>query len=185
MLWRLNQNLKTMKSNGNFHNITIGKMGGSRRHFKNVIQQLLCSVGDIEERVRVAGNVYVVSVDSDHTPLIMFEKSEGAGIFNPKKLIGGTDRLWFILSHPHTRMVHMTVDGCSYCGKDNCPTLPLTVDPNNLLMSSLLKNDDGELVEHNFSHNPDMMCTECLESLLGVVDACEEQIKHNITSLWL
>lgn len=159
--------------------------GKSQQHFQQMIKYMFREVGDIESKIHIAGDVYVISAEKEDTPFIMFNGSEGVGIFKPRESIDQIERLWFILSDSYTKTNYMTWNECTYCGQDEELTYSLTVDSDSILRVSLKKDDSGEIKDHSFSGEPDEMCVDCLQSFVGVIDMCEDEIKHAMVSVWL
>lgn len=170
-----------MKRSGSFKNITIG--GKSWNKTKIAFDQLLTSIHEIQEKVHVSGDVYAVTAGNDENPYILFERENGAGLFNPEITFNLVDRFWFILHQPHSRAYNMEWANCGYCSSEG-DCYRFNAGKENPLRAPLKKDDDG-FETALFTEGTQPMCTSCLSELTGILDNCEGSIWKHLTIIRL
>lgn len=146
---------------------------------------LLTAISDIEKSTHISGEVYIATASTDTymVPLILFEGSEGSGVFNPTVLFEQSSRLWFILSRERTKKAVLDWGDCDYCSGDNQYVFNMTRSEDGILRSPVeVDEEDSKLKTSSVGHNYNSMCEECLESLLGVLYMCEEDIQSNLVA---
>jgi hypothetical protein len=184
MKWGDDKTRRRMASKGSY--ALFGNGSSYTRSINNMFNRLFESIGEIDNRIHVSGDVYVATVTSDdHTPFLLFDKSEGIGLFNHKKFLENSEHFWFILSCPFAKMNFFTGGKCDYCGETERLVKTFKAGSDNPLCLPYNKTDTGELEKDKFAYNSTDMCDNCMASLLGIICNCEEEIRHKIISATL